>query len=136
MYVHKGLLIVPINAVTQARPLMRYDDFVVDADLEYQVYDEDSGATITRSFSGKGQVVDRGSHRAILLGDPYRHATLWEYRIDDKPTASSEAQLGRIVAGVKAALGDFKIGRRMSAKGEDWLRGYDEALKQRKSRDP
>lgn len=50
-------------------------------------------------------------------------------------TTESEKRLDDVVAGVKAAIGDFKPARRSKAKGHDWLRGYDEALAHRKKVD-
>jgi len=133
LYIDKGEYIQASNAVHEARPLGRYGDCVIIASLAYPLTDE-SGKPATGNFQGKGTIVSRDDgHKYIILGDLQWTATLTEYRIADKPTAESEKSYNDTVAGIKAAIGDFKIGRRLSSKGHDWLEGYDEALRYRKA---
>jgi|SRR5688572_10036843 hypothetical protein len=131
VWVEKGKLIQTKDAVIMANVPMMYDGASVEVEAEWQLYDE-NGRPATGSYRGNGQVVSRGATQYVILGDPYRDATLTEYRVDQDMTAESEKRVGDVVAGVKAAIGDFKPGRRVKAKGQDWLRGYDEAMAYRK----
>jgi len=136
IWVERGLLIEMRNPVMEARALMRYDEADIIAELEYVLYDELNGnKPVTGSWKGQGTIVKRGAHHYLVMGDPVRQATLFEYRIADEPTPESSKRFDAVAAGIKAAIGDFKVARRQVSKGEDWLRGYDEALKFRKSVD-
>lgn len=131
MIVMSGMLVQIVNAVILADGLLRYGDCSVDGDLYYQLYD-DNGKERRGEYHGIGSIVERDGVRFAILGDPYRSTQLPEYRIAQTPTAESSVRLDRLVAGVRAAIGNYKIGRRVKKRGTDWLRGYDEALAQRK----
>lgn len=135
VWVEKGKLIQVSNVVYEARALMMYDDCVVEEALEYQLYEED-GATSHASYRGPATIVERGSEKFLIIGDLVRQATIHEYRVDKKATRESDERFNDVVAGVKAAIGEFKPGRRQKAKGADWLRGYDEAMAHRKKVTP
>ena len=131
VWVEKGALVQVSNVVNAAKPPSVFYDCVVEEALEYQLYDE-HGAAVRQSYRGPGEVASRGSKKALIIGDPQRHANLLEYEIDDKPTPESLKRYEAVLAGVTAAIGDFKPRRRLSAKGRDWLRGYDEAMTYRR----
>lgn len=131
IWVEKGKLIQISNVVYEARPAMMFDDCVVEEALEFQLYEE-SGGPAHGTYRGPGLIVDRGSEKFLIIGDAVRQANLPEYKIDKKPTRESDKRFNDVVDGVKAAIGEMKPGRRQKAKGEDWLRGYDEAMAYRK----
>lgn len=112
--------------------LERYRDAPVSFWLKFQLFDADTGKPSTGDYRGPGTIVDRDGKRYLLLGDPSRQAYLSEYVIADEATPESIKALDEFEAGVKAAIGEFKPGRRVKSKGENWLDGYDQAIQYRK----
>jgi hypothetical protein len=96
-----------------------------EVDLAFQVYGDTDEPLQSGDYYGAGQVVDREAGRkAVILGDPYRHATLTEYRMDAEPTAESLAIYERTRQGVLDAID--KRRKRKDA-DYDYLRGYEGA---------
>ena len=93
--------------------------------LEYQTFDE-HGAPNTGSYRGPGTLTtDAAGHSVVILGDPMHHATLTDLTVADEPTTESRASYDAMRAGFEAATREIKPGRRLAAKGHDWLEGYD-----------
>ena len=127
--IDKGLYIRPVNVVHLADTLTQYFDCQVYGCLEYQTYHLDTGVLNTGTYRGQAEVVRRGIQAVIVIGDLVYSPTLTELLIADKATEESEVRLAQQIAGVNAALGGFKKGRRLTSKGVDWLDGYDQALR-------
>lgn len=103
--------------------------------IKFQLFAADTGAPATGDYRGQGTVVDRDGKHYVLLGDPNRKANLDEYIIADEADPDSIKALDEFEAGVKAAIGSHKPGRRMKNKGQDWLEGYDQSMRHRKTID-
>jgi hypothetical protein len=105
----------------------------VDFEVEYQLYDERNNpiSGTYANYDGKVTYTEHDGHNFVMFGNPYHDATLTEYRIDKEPTDESWKRYENVKAGVASAM-QFKPGKRLAAKGHDWLYGYDEIMKWRK----
>jgi len=105
---------------------------VYTVDLEYQVFDGETGAT-QPDFSG---TVEGELHRdRLIVGDPHRDTRLYEYTVASQPTSESN----NYWRGYQAALGDrqwHKEGqsKKYYANTQEWWDGYNQG--HRDKRDP
>ena len=132
--IERGFLIEFVDATATSIPMWADGCEGILVDLEYQLYDEnnDPVSGSNANYRGMATIVDRGADSFLVLGDLVRGAGLTEYRIDKSATKESLKRLDATKAGITAALIIGKPGRRLPAKGTDWLNGYDEAMKWRK----
>lgn len=113
---------------------MAYSDCPqIEAALEYQLINIHTNQPAKHDYRGMANLWTRNGQRHLTIGEAHQ-VHLEEFRIEG-PTPESERAFEAVIAGVTAAIGDFKPARRQSSKGADWLRGYDEAIKYRKQVD-
>lgn len=144
--VYDGMLYQPANpaAGTALEDLEGYDPFEFETDLLFQVYDENGrpltattrgaylGSQRGASYRGTGLVVAReGGKQAVIMGNPQNpESRLAEYEMDSDPTPESLARYDAMRAGILDATSTFKQDRkRDSRKGQDYLAGFDKAVK-------
>jgi len=104
---------------------------IYTVDLEYQVFDSETGAPI----SDTGTVEGEQHGNRLIVGDPHRDTRLFEYTIAAQPTAESRDYW----RGYQAALGDRQwhregSGKKYYAQTQSWWDGYNQG--HRDKRDP
>lgn len=97
--------------------------------LHMQLYDE-RGELARGEYDGPATVVDRGSERFLVLGDPQRSTQLPEYRIGEA-TAETARELADAERGFLAGRKSKTDRKPKRASGEsyEWHRGWEEARK-------
>ena len=133
IWIEQGRYMRMVNLLNLARASSDYYDSYIGGYLEYPLTHFDTGRPASATYHGDGNIVRRDGRDVLILGDLVYRAQLDEYVIAEKATEESEVRLARNIAGVEAALTYPKPSRRTTAKGPDWLYGYEEALKLRQA---
>ncbi len=120
--IRRGYLLVPQEMTAK-------DGKVYTVDLEYQVFDAETGEPIsdTRRIEGEQH------GQRLIVGDPHRDTRLFEYKIDLRPTSESE----NYWRGYQAALGDRQwhregSGKKYYAQTQAWWDGYNQGHRDKK----
>lgn len=122
--IRRGYLLVP-------QEMTGHGGKVYTVDLEYQVFDGETGAPTQDTRTIEGEL----HGQRLIVGDPHRDTRLYEYTVDARPTSESEDYWH----GYQAALGDRQWHREGSSKKYyantlAWWDGYNQG--HRDKRDP
>jgi len=122
--IRRGFLLVPQSMTGPGGK-------VYEVDLEYQVWDAETGRPVEDSRTLEGEL--QGSR--LLVGDPHRDTRLYEYTVATQPTSESSDSW----KGFRAALGDRQWhveGKSKKYYGQTraWWDGYNQG--HREKRDP
>ena len=119
-HIREGAIEVPANRV-----VARVD--AGDGPSHYYPLFEMNGTPITNTFQAVGFMND--DMTVFTAGDPYKTATLHEYRVADQPTRASQDEVDGFVRGfdAKRALPEAFVRRQSS----EWHQGYYEARRVR-----
>jgi len=119
--IRRGYLLVPQEMTKGGK--------IYTVDLEYQVFDAETGEPISDTRRVEGEL----HGQRLVIGDPHRDTRLFEYQIALQPTSESE----NYWRGYQAALGDRQwhregSGKKYYAQTQAWWDGYNQGHRDKK----
>lgn len=118
----RGYLLVPQEVTGPAGK-------VYEVDLEYQVFDAETGAPVEDTKRVEGEIHDG----RLVIGDPHRDTRLFEYTIASQPTRESHDQW----QGYRAGMSDKRWheegkSKKYYGQTQAWWEGYHQAHRDKK----